>query len=651
MNHFSNRRKFIKAMLRANSGVALFSFFPVFAGFDDYNRRMFTVPETKKDNSVFPFFKYAEGFHIGEYIPKDQGGKFVQMELLGTEDDEVIVQKIRDGFLEEIYANPIRWGEMEKTELEKSVWLNRFYYLPSFARMYYLKKDEAVLSYMMQFIRKWIKENPRLGNNNSKYNWYDMQVAWRAIHLSWCYFLCEKDLDDIDKELILSTLKEHADVLMSGFAEQPLNDFNHQAHGALAMLYLGVLFPSFENAAKLKESAMRILNHHLEHAFYPDGGNIEQMFGYYPFETHIFRDAYLLCVYNDIAVSDKFKCMLPKMADFLTLLAQPDGTMPPVNDSYPMPVESTLFTLKELPDIKVSNTKKSNYFADSQIGVMHVDDKNSSWYLLANPAKRIGTHAHAGRLSFILWYKQQAVLLDSGCCNYDNPQLVKWYRTSKAHNTVLIDGESDKATSSDHLWAPKRITENHIANWIEKDTFQFCRMVSPQSEAVNQGVHWSRSLAIIKNKYMIIHDCFQSMDEHAFESIFHFPPLAVKKYKNKGIKFKGEENMFFIPANADLIDNLNIEDALLSVEGEGINAPMASYRFRGKGTIHFVLVCIPESDSILKIKQKDTPDGTALMISQRNMADTVILMRNSESDEISAFGYKTSQLFKVNYSK
>jgi hypothetical protein len=35
-------------------------------------------------------------------MPKDQGGKFVQIEILGTEDDVQIVQKVRNGALQTV---------------------------------------------------------------------------------------------------------------------------------------------------------------------------------------------------------------------------------------------------------------------------------------------------------------------------------------------------------------------------------------------------------------------------------------------------------------------------------------------------------------------------------------------------------------------
>ncbi len=602
---------------------------------------------SRKVHSPFPFFPFVGRFQIGEYIPKDQGGKFVQMELLNTEDDETIVRKIREGLLEQSYGDPVALRELEKTELEKSVWLERLYFLPSFARLYYLNKDEEALDFMLRFFRRWVEENPRHGENDLRYNWYDMQVAWRAIHLSWCYFLCEKGLDDDDRRLFLNSLEEHGDALLEGFGDQPLNEFNHQSHGALAMLYIGVLFPAFEHAGILKEKALRILDHHLEYAFYPDGGNIEQMFGYYPFETHLFRDACLLCRHNSVELSGNYVPMLQKMADFLTFIAQPDGTMPPVNDSYPMPVGPTLQSLKELSPGPTIKTRKSHYFEDSQIGVICVEGDDSSWYLLANPAKRIGTHAHAGRLSFVLWFNSQAVLVDSACCNYDNPLLVKWYRTSRAHNTVLIDGKSDRETSSDSLWAPKRMTGNHISDWIEKDSFLFCRMVSPSGEEVNQGVHWNRSLAIVKNKYLIIHDCFQSEDQHCFESLFHFPPVKVEKIGVEGISFEGEEKLRFLVANPDLPEELTIEEGLVSVEGRGVKAPMAGFRFRGSGVLHFVLVCVPGSAALPGLLQRDVAGGCALRIVPQDGDELTVLMRNPQVPEISAFGKRSSQLFEV----
>ena len=56
---------------------------------------------------------------------------------------------------------------------------------------------------------------------------------------------------------------------------------------------------------------------------------------------------------------------------------------------------------------------------------------------------------------------------------------------------------------------------------------------------------------------------------------------------------------------------------------------------------------IEEIQKIRKIKQKNTPEGIALTIIGEDKEKTVVLMRNSASDQISAFGYKTKRMFDV----
>lgn len=605
------------------------------------------------DQGNFPFYKYINEYNIGDFLPKDQGGKFIQMELLNSEEDEVIVEKIRGGLLEEVYGNPIDWGKLEKTELEKSVWLNRFYYLPSFARMYYRTGNEMYVDYLMNFISKWNIENPRLAENKqSKYNWYDMQVAWRAIHLSWCYFLAYNGLTEENKSLIFDMQKEHAEILLSGFGKQPLNEFNHQSHGALAMLYLGVLFPALPHAHELTNSALAILDHHINHAFYPDGGNVEQMFGYYPFESHIFRDTLLLCKSNGIPVPENLVPLLKKMTNYMNCVAQPDGTMPPVNDSYAMPVMAALKTINDALDSNFSEKEiaPSFYFPDTQIGVFRSNGfRKKSWYILANPASLIGSHAHAGRLAFNLWYGKQPLIIDSGCCNYDDQQLVKWYRTSQAHNTVIIDGKSDEATSKPTQWAAKRQTENRIVDWIEKPSYRFCRMVSPASDPTNSSVKWSRSLAIVKDSFVIVYDRFEASEQHDYEILLHLPPMQLYADQDSGsLLLKTDHPVALLPADKNLYREMSIGEGLVSVNGVNTSAPVVSYKLSGV-ELHSVLIFYPvkKSASEIKVKQEITDDGIGLLIENGKGEKNTVIFRKPEATSASFMGNTITDLFAV----
>ena len=71
----------------------------VFIGFILFTCSLFS----QKGN--FPFYDFAGIYNFGDIIPKDQGGKFVQVELLNTENDAIIVHKIRNGLLYEKFGN------------------------------------------------------------------------------------------------------------------------------------------------------------------------------------------------------------------------------------------------------------------------------------------------------------------------------------------------------------------------------------------------------------------------------------------------------------------------------------------------------------------------------------------------------------------
>jgi len=550
------------------------------------------------DVPVFPFYDYAKKYNFGEYIPKDQGGRFIQAVVLNSNDDFEIVKAIRSGALEKVYGSPISWDKYEKTEIEKSVWLNRFYYLPSFARAFYITGDTAYLRDMMAIIRQWNESNPLLPDSpKTTYNWRDMQVAWRTIHLSWCYYLGGTDLREEDKKLIEELQKKHSEILLSGFGTQRLNEFNHQSHGGLAMLYAGILFPSSENSKALIEKGLEILNHHLDKAFFDDGGNVEHMFGYYPFEMHIFRDAYLLCTANGVTPPEKSVPMLQKMVGYLLTVSRPDGTVPEVNDSFPMPVEpSCSIVCNILRSGNCIPDHPSVFLQDSQIAVIRSKD-SERWYLLANPASVIGGHSHAGRLGFELWYMGKPVIIDSGCCDYDDELFVKWFRTSRAHNTALIDGISDKATSLPDLWALRRETGNKLTFMQESDDITSVIMESPADDPTNSMVKWTRVISMIKEKFFIVSDYFDTDREHTYDLLFHFPSDEVSKQADSNSLIINKTNPITLtPVGSSFKHKINLSEGLISNSGFMCKATMAEYSFRSKSSTESHVIITPMKD-------------------------------------------------------
>jgi len=622
------RRRFIRNIFAGTAGVALGGMTVNAAPADAYNRLFFGTANPA--DPVFPFLKYVNALNFGDYIPKDQGGKFIQMAVLGTEDDEKIVEAIRAGALSKVYGDPTRWQKYEKSELEKSVWLNRFYFLPSFARMYYLTGERSYLDDMMRIIRQWISDNPRLPDSHrTTFNWRDMQVAWRSIHYSWCYYLGEKGLKEEEKKVITDTLKEHAHILLTGFGQAKLNEFNHQSHGGLAMLYLGVLFPEMADAAELRRKAMIILNHHLANAFYADGGNVEQMFGYYPFQAHIFRDAFLLCTANGIEPPADSIPMLHRMAKYLASVERPDGKVPQVNDSYEMPVKPILDTINEITGTAATAVNHGVVcFPDTQVAVMR-EGGREGWYILANPASVIGAHAHAGRLGFELWQGGEPVIIDSGCCNYDEPELVTWYRTTRAHNTTVINGVTEAATSSSMLWVPRRETPNRINECLPGDGVLVVEMVSPPEEVTNSSVQWTRRITLVSDRFAVISDSYEAEGEHNYEILLHFPPSEVTTDPSgRSLSIKTGRVMEMHAIDQSGRGKFVTGEGLVSFGGKSVKAPMATLVFSASGNVCSHILVLPAGGAGRKVsvKSRMVKDTVRVTVKESNGTRTRLVL-------------------------
>lgn len=643
MNKLITRRNFLRKTIEGTLLITTGGFFTkiVKAMASDNNNLIFEMlPKIDSmQEGQFPFYKYIHTYNFGDFIPKDQGGKFIQMELLGTEDDHRIVNFIKNGLIEKNMGTPPDWAIFESSELEKSVWFNRFYYLPSFARLYYLDKNTEHLEDMMKIIKNWIKENPMEGPSKSKYNWFDMQVAWRSIHLSWCYYLGGEGLSEEDKKIIYGLQAQHAHILMNDFGKKELNEFNHQSHGALAILYLAILFPELPDSKKMLETGLKIIQHHVDNAFYDDGGNVEQMFGYYPFMSSIIRDAYLLCKSNGVGDLKHSLTLLSKMYLYLSVIAQPDNTVPPINDSYDETVTNILPTLADvLGKNKLPKVPRSKVFTNSQIGVIRSDaDVDKQWYINMNAAKLIGSHDHAGRLAVNLWYNGKPILVDSGCCNYDNPLLVTWYRTSEAHNTVIIDKKSDFATSQKEVqWVAKRYTENKILELLETNDYKFCRMVSPASDETNSGVKWTRNIALIKNEFVIIQDCFESENQHCYEAIFRHPDIKVKVLKlNNSVLIDTDDYLVLQPISSG--ESLKTQQSEGYYGSKNIKTPTTIFQTEASGILHtaYLLKEIDKKSDLnrIQLKQKTQKQKCEIIIADENNKKMVLVFDNDENSK------------------
>ncbi len=575
------------------------------------------------NTGIFPFERFLKQYNVWEFHPMDQGGRLVHLQLIGPETDAAIVAAVRRPGFFAPWGDPIQWNRLETTELEKSVWLNRWYFIPSFARLYWLTGERSYLDDVLKLFRQWTKDNPLPVDlpryfQTRQYTWRDMQVAWRTHNLIWCYFLGRDGFTEQERQEVMSSIQDHVRALMAYFGEQPLSAGNHQSHAAVAMLYAAVLFPELTDASTIQRTALTILNHHVEVAFFADGNSLELSPGYYPFIAANFRDAYLLCMANGIALSHRWKERLTRCHRFLREAQQPDGTTPPINDSSEAPVGPSLCILGDILGLRDSaQPTDSVCFAESNQAVMRGGAGTDASYVFLDAGQGWPHHWHAGKLGFHFWHSGRPYLVDTGVCSYDDPLRAQWYLRPQAHNTVLVDGLGDAEEAGRHSPADSQIG-CRLTAWRSAPAYDLATMTCAVFEALPSPVTWMRQVLLLKGRFLVVMDHLESTDEHEYSWLFHFAPTTLRAQALQKRLLTGFDvrNMLLAPFQPESFAQMTVSQGCVACKGGNVSAPVARYTARAASlTTAFVLLPVNGAEfPIVQLRQTTQPAGVSLNI-------------------------------------
>lgn len=367
-------------------------------------------------------------------------------------------------------AKPKGWND-ESLEL---LWRYNLHYFDGLAA-----KNAECSKKCEGLVERWIDENPR----GSFPGWDPYPTSLRIVN--WVKWLNGNHADHVER--VEASLREQVDWLMRHLEYHLLA--NHLLANAKALVFAGKYFDRKDWYGK----GMAIYHRQLPEQTCSDGANFERSPMYHAI---IFEDMLDLAEYTGGPI---FKEYAARMADGMRLLTAPDGKIAKFNDSTEGIAKQPVELLARAEKFsRVEHAEHVEVGDDSGFLRMQAGD----WVLLAKigdvgPSYQPG-HAHADTYSFELWEGDKKVIGDTGCSTYIPGSIRTYERSTKAHNTVVIDGQN-----SSEVWASHRVGRRFDSKQHHRE-FEL-------AESGLKGV-----------------DYLNGKGEHDVEVRFHLPPGVAK---------------------------------------------------------------------------------------------------------------------------
>jgi hypothetical protein len=445
--------------------------------------------------------------------------------------------------------------------------LNRHQHLPRLAKAYYLTGDEPYAREALSQIESWIDQNPRWNG----INWQSsLEIAIRSISWMWTLFLLlESDsLDEDGARRICGSLFAQLDHVYR-YPSTYSSPNTHLIGEAAALFVGGLLFPELPRAEAWRQFGAITLLNEMQRQVSEDGVYCELSSYYHCYATDFYLQVFALARWNRVPLPEWMWTRLAHMLEFVMHLTRGDGTIPPFGDDDGGRVlamsrpdyrsfrdglcsgavlfgrgdlkhqsggfcEESLWLLgddawpiynsvaSQPPSELRRNYPQSGYFIQRSGW-----EKNDSHVVFdcGGLGAPTGGHGHADALSLTLFSSGHEFLIDPGTSVYNcEPEWRTFFRSTRAHNTVVVDGASQSEIGGTFSW--KRKAESHLAKNISLPGMDYIDAEHDGYANQAKAITHRRRLIYVRPNYWIVLDDLRGRGEHDYEFLYHFAPEA-----------------------------------------------------------------------------------------------------------------------------
>jgi hypothetical protein len=363
---------------------------------------------------------------------------------------------------------------------------------------------------------------------------------------------------------VLTAIARDADYLhrsLSQYCPPP----THLTSEALGLFYAAVVFPELPGSAAWRDAAVRVLAAESRTQIAADGVHTEQSSWFHRVTVDVYLHFLLLAARNRIPVPPGVPVATQRMVDFLLAIRRPDGSLPTIGDSDGrrllslaqrtptdardvFAVAAALFGRPDFawaaegfaPEVAWLTgpdgiaafdalrpapppTARSRVFPAGGYAVMSTGWERDAHQMLVDVGP-IGCavssgHGHADLLSVQCSVFGAPAIIDPGTHCYSGDS--KWrdyFRSTVAHNTVTIDGESQADASGPFGW--RRRPHVRLREWHSTPDFDFLDAEHDGYTRLSDPVRHRRRVIFVKPAFWILIDDLSGTTRHRVELAF-----------------------------------------------------------------------------------------------------------------------------------
>lgn len=443
--------------------------------------------------------------------------------------------------------------------------LNRHQYLPRLAKAYLFTGEERYALECVHQMESWIQHNPpSLG-----VNWQSsLEIALRALSWMWTIFLLlpSSALDEPACRRIMQSLFCQLDHVYR-YPSVYSSPNTHLTGEAAALFIGGLLFSEFPRAAQWRGFGATTLVNEMQKQVSVDGVYGEASIYYHCYTADFYLQAMTLCRINRVPFPEWMWRRLSDMHEFVLHVTRPDGSLPLMGDDdggRALALQSEDYTsfrdglssaavLFGRGDFKhaareyaqetmwLLGEKSFEVFDSIDAGPQNNLGRSypgsgyfiqrSGWgptashlvFDCGNLGMLSGGHGHADALSFTLSAGGKDLLIDPGTSVYNGaPEWRQFFRSTAAHNTVVVDGSDQSETAGTFSWRRKsttRLIAHRTMDGIDYVDAEHDGYLHMPLDLIHR-----RRILFVRPDYWIIFDELQGRGAHNLDFLFHFAP-------------------------------------------------------------------------------------------------------------------------------